>query len=98
MNCRGSTRLTLNAPVHDGRERAPVTTRPPILLELGPDSDVAVRESDDGALRCVACSLRYGEGDFIAPARREMVRHLLLHQEEGGRVPQNAIERLAGTV
>ena len=64
-------------------------------LELGPDSDVAVRDGADGVLKCVRCTLRYGEGDFIAKARREMVRHLVLHKEEGERVPQEAIERLA---
>jgi hypothetical protein len=68
-----------------------------ILLELGPDSDVAVRDSDSGALRCVGCSLRFDGGDFVAEGRREMLRHLLRHEEEGEQVPRSALDELSST-
>jgi hypothetical protein len=87
MNCRGSMRLALAAHARDGRPRAVVTTRPPILLELGPDSDVAVRESDDGALRCVGCSLRYGEGDFVASAGRWFATSCCIRRKASGFPP-----------
>jgi hypothetical protein len=78
-------------------ERAPERAERSILLELGPDSDVAVRDSDSGALRCVGCSLRFDGGDFVAESRRAMLRHLLRHEEEGEQVPRSALDQLSST-
>jgi hypothetical protein len=81
-----------------GLQRVPMMSRPPpILLELGPDSDVAVRERDRGELCCVGCCLRHGGDAFVAATPREMRRHLLLHREEGGCVPERAIDELSGS-
>ena len=44
---------------------APAAPTSRMLLELGPECDVAVRQAPDGSLTCVRCSLRYGEGDFV---------------------------------
>jgi hypothetical protein len=78
-------------------ERAPKGAEHPILLELGPESDVAVRDSESGALRCVGCSLRFDGGDFVAESRRQMLRHLLRHEEEGEQVPRSALDELSST-
>jgi hypothetical protein len=60
----------------------------------GADSDVDVRDDSEGLWRCVRCSLRYGEGDFTTPLPPEMRRHLLLHREEGERVPSAVMEAI----
>jgi hypothetical protein len=58
------------------------------------DSDVYVYFGIDGGICCSRCLLESGNS-FNAPAERDMLAHLRMHENAGHKVPASAFEELA---